>query len=169
MSRLLDACETTVSPSYRLFGLVDTSVDTCTPDADRSHWLLPAPGMVYLQVPSEVINASVRLESWSTAPPVPSARWSGREEVAVKLPEGELGLATIDDGVEEIPLVLPSPGTYKMRWQWVFNPESGPFTFPLEGPRDPLETPTGHEAELNGKEQFCLVQMWRVTAGTETA
>lgn len=102
MSKLLNACETTVSPSYRLFGLVDTSVDTFTPDADRSNWLLPAFGVVYLQVPSEVINAFIRLESWSTAPPVPSARWSGREEVELVLPEGELGIATIDGGVDEL-------------------------------------------------------------------
>lgn len=169
MSRLLDSCETTVSPSYRLFGLVDTSVDTFTPDSDRSNWLLSAPGMVYLQVPPEVINTFIRLESWSTAPHVPPARWSGREEVEVALPEGELGIATIDNGVEETDLVLPSPGTYKMRWQWAFNPERGPFTSPLAGPRNPLEKPAGHEGEMNGKDQFCLVQIWRVSTGIETA
>lgn len=67
MRRLLDAFETTVSPNYRAFGLVDTSVDTHTPNADFSRWLVSAPGMVYLQVPSQVIRASLRLESWSTA------------------------------------------------------------------------------------------------------
>lgn len=42
MSRLLDFHETTVSPSYRIFGLVDTSIDTYAPHADRSQWLLSA-------------------------------------------------------------------------------------------------------------------------------
>ncbi|MCM2414821.1 hypothetical protein [Streptomyces sp. RKAG290] len=128
MSRLLDACETTVSPSHRLFGLVDTSVDAFTP------------------------------------PPASSASWSGREEVEVALPEGELGVATVDDGVEEVPLVLPAAGTYRMRWQWAFNPENEPFTSPLPGPRDSLASPPGHEGGLKGKDQFCLVQVWRVAA-----
>jgi hypothetical protein len=167
LSRLLDAFEKAVSPSYRLLGLVDASVDTYSPNADRAKWLLSAPGMVYLQVPSEVIQASIRLESWSATPPENTAQWSGREEVEVELPEAELAIETIDCGLERIPLVLPSPGLYKMRWQWVFNRESGPFTSPLTG-GGPLDMPPGHEDELNGKDQFCLVQIWRVAAGEKT-
>lgn len=69
MSRLLDFFETTVVPSYRIFGLVDATVDMYSSNVDYSRWLVSAPGMVYLQVPPQVIRAFVRLESWSTAPP----------------------------------------------------------------------------------------------------
>ncbi|MFC8257157.1 hypothetical protein ACFUNF_05780 [Streptomyces sp. NPDC057291] len=165
MSRLLDVCETVVSPSYRLFGLVDTSVDTYTPDADNSSWLLSAPGMVYLQVPSQVISAAVRLESWSTLPPEKAAHWFGREEVEVELPSGDLGIKTLDGGLMEVPLILPSPGLYKMRWQWIFNGERGPFTSPLSWRT--LQIPPGLEEELNGKDQYCLVQIWRTAAGVK--
>jgi len=165
LRRLLDAFETAITPSYRLFGLVDTTVDTYSPNADRANWLLSAPGMVYLQVPPQVIRASVRLESWSTVPPKDTAQWSGTEEVEVELPEGDLALETIDCGQEEVPLILPSPGLYRMRWHWIFNRERGPFTSPLAGSRAPLPTPPGHEEELNGKDQYCLVQIWRIAAG----
>ncbi|MFG2292512.1 hypothetical protein [Streptomyces sp. NPDC048603] len=164
MSRLLDSCQTTVSPSYRIFGLVDTSVDTYSPHADRARWLLSAPGMVYLQVPPQVIRASVRLESWSTVPPASDAPWSGSEEVEVELPGGDLALETVDGGQRELPLILPSPGLYGMRWQWTFNREGGPFTSPLEGLPEPLPMPTGHEEELNGADQYCLIQIWRAAA-----
>ncbi|MFI9781264.1 hypothetical protein OG698_10340 [Streptomyces sp. NBC_01003] len=163
MGRLLDSCDTTVSASYRLFGLVDTTMgaETFDDDADRSKWLLPGPGLVYLQVPSEVGTTVIRLESWATAPALPPGQWAGQEEVEVDLPEGDLGLQTVDGGLREIPLVLPSPGTYRMRWQWVFNPAAGPFTSPLQGCSDVLVTPAGHEAALGGEDQFCLVQIWR--------
>lgn len=163
MSTLLDVCETTVSPSYRLFGLVDTTMraETFDHDADRSKWLLPGPGLVYLQVPPEVGTTAIRVESWTTSPALPPGQWAGHEEVEVDLPEGELGLQTVDGGLREIPLVLPSPGTYRMRWQWVFNPDTGPFTSPLQGCSDVLATPGGHEAALGGEDQFCLVQIWR--------
>ncbi|GGT49239.1 hypothetical protein GCM10010256_01850 [Streptomyces coeruleorubidus] len=121
LSRLLDYFETAVSPSYCTFGLVDTSVDTYSPYADRTNWLLSAPGMVYLQVPQQVIRASVRLESWSTVPPANDAQWSGAEDVEVELPGGELALETIDGGQKEVPLILPSPGLYRMRWQSIFR------------------------------------------------
>ncbi|MGW8569854.1 hypothetical protein [Streptomyces niveus] len=165
MSRLLDVCETTVSPSYRLFGLVDTSMgaETFDHDATRSKWLLPGPGLVYLQVPPQVVKTAIRMESWTTSPALPPGQWAGHEEVEVDLPEGELGLQTVDCGLSEIPLVLPSPGTYRMRWQWVFNPDTGPFTSPLQGCSDVLATPGGHEAALGGEDQFCLVQIWRTT------
>ncbi|MFI6728666.1 hypothetical protein [Streptomyces atratus] len=164
MGRLLDSCDTTVSASYRLFGLVDTTMgaETFDVDADRSKWLLPGPGLVYLQVPSEVGTTVIRLESWTSAPALPPGQWAGHEEVEVDLPEGELQLQTLDSGVLEIiPLVLPSPGRYRMRWQWVFNPDGGPFTSPLEGSSDVLATPGGHEAALGGEDQFCLVHIWR--------
>ncbi|MER7695693.1 hypothetical protein [Streptomyces sp. NPDC096095] len=163
MSRLLDVYETAVSPSYRLFGLVDAAVDTYTPDADRSNWLLSAPGMVYLQVPSQVINATVRLESWSSIPPEKDGNWFGREEAEVEFPGGDLRIVTIDGGMEEIPLTLPSPGLYKMRWQWMFNGERGPFTSPLSW--HTLQIPPGSDEELDGRDQYCLVQIWRVVAG----
>ncbi|WP_234440611.1 hypothetical protein [Streptomyces rimosus] len=155
-----------MSVSYRLLGLVDTTMgsETFDDDADRTKWLLPGPGLVYLQVPSEVGTAVIRLESWTTAPALPPGRWAGREEVEVDLPEGELGLQTVDGGLWDIPLVLPSPGTYRMRWQWVFNPDAGPFTSPLRGCSDVLPTPAGHDAALDGKDQFCLVQIWRTAA-----
>ncbi|WP_344383150.1 hypothetical protein [Streptomyces thermolineatus] len=165
MSRLLDVFETAVSPSYRLFGLVDTTVDTYHPNSDHANWLLSAPGMVYLQVPPQVIRASVRLESWSTVPPESTAQWSGREDVELELPGCDLALETVDCGQEAIPLVLPSPGLYRMRWHWIFNREGGPFTSPLAGRREPLPMPPGHEEELNGNDQYCLVQIWRTTAG----
>ncbi len=117
--------------------------------------------MVYLQVPPQVIRAFVRLESWSTTPPKNTDQWSGTEEVEVELPGGELGLETIDDGREDTPLILPSPGLYRMRWHWIFNPERGPFTSPLAGGRSVLPTTQGHEEELNGRDQYCLVRIWR--------
>ncbi|MFD5574968.1 hypothetical protein [Streptomyces cadmiisoli] len=163
MGRLLDSCETTVSASYRLFGLVDTTMgsETFDDDADRSKWLLPGPGLVYLQVPSEVGTTAIRLESWTSAPALPPGQWAGCDEVEVDLPEGELGLQTIDGGLREIPLVLPSPGTYRMRWQWVFNPDAGPFTSPLQGRSDVLATPSGDISALGEDDQFCLIQIWR--------
>ncbi|TXS19648.1 hypothetical protein [Streptomyces sp. wa22] len=162
MSRLLDAYETVVSPSYRLLGLIDTSVDPYGLDPDDGHWLLSVPGLVYLQVPSQVIEAVVRLENWSNLPPETDARWFGREEVEVDLPGGELGIHTIDGGVQQVPNILSSPGRYKMRWQWMFNGTRGPFVSPLSW--HPLEIPPECEEELNGKEQYCLVQMWRISA-----
>ncbi|WP_308296569.1 hypothetical protein [Streptomyces sp. ISL-44] len=145
--------------------LVDTSVDTYSPHADRTKWLLTAPGMVYLQVPPQVIRASVRLESWSTAPPASDASWSGAQDVEVELPAGELALETIDGGQQEIPLVLPSSGVYRMRWQWIFNRERGEFTSPLEGTREPLPMPPGLEEKMDGTDQYCLIQIWRTAAG----
>ncbi len=168
LSRLLDVFENVVSPSYRIFGLVDTSVDTYSPHTDRTNWLLSAPGMVYLQVPPQVIRASVRLESWSTVPPANDAQWSGTEDVDVELPGGDLALETIDGGQTEVPLILPSSGLYRMRWRWIFNHAGGPFTSPLAGPREPLPMPPGHEEKLNGADQYCLVQIWRITASEET-
>lgn len=166
MGRLLDSCDTTVSASYRLFGLFDMTMGAETFDAaaDMTNWLLPGPGLVYLQVPDQVGRTVVRLESWSTPPVLPPGQWAGREEAEVELPEGELGLQTVDGGLVQIPLVLPSPGTYRMRWQWVFNPDAGPFTSPLEGHSEVLAKQSGHEAALRGEDQFCLVQIWRTAA-----
>ncbi|MFD3415548.1 hypothetical protein [Streptomyces cyaneofuscatus] len=120
--------------------------------------------MVYLQVPSQVINAVVRLESWSALPPEKSANWFGREEVEVELPGGDLVMETIDGGARPVPLILPSPGLYKMRWQWIFNGAKGPFTSPV-GPSVTLQVPDGQEAEFDGKDQYCLVQVWRTAKG----
>lgn len=162
MGRLLDSYETTVSASYRLLRLHDTTMgsETIDDDADRTKWLLPGPGLVHLQTPPQVGTVAIRLESWTTAASPPPGPWAGQEEVEVTLPEGELGL--VDAWPWEIPLVLPSPGTYRMRWQWVFNPNTGPFTSPLEGRfGDVLDNPGGHEAGLGGQDQFCLVQIWR--------
>jgi hypothetical protein len=86
-----------------MFGLVDTSVDTYSPNADRANWLLSASGMVYLQVPPQVIRASVRLESWSTVPPKDTAQWSGTEEVEVELPRGTLRLKPSTTGRKKFP------------------------------------------------------------------
>ncbi|MEU6678474.1 hypothetical protein [Streptomyces sp. NPDC046925] len=55
-------------------------------------------------------------------------------------------------------------GARRMRWQWVFNPDAGPFTSPLRGCSDALTTPAGHEAALGGEDQYCLVQIWRAAA-----
>ncbi|EOT03795.2 hypothetical protein [Streptomyces noursei] len=168
MRRLLDSFQTNTSASYRLLGLHDTTMgaETFDADADRTKWLLRGPGLVYLQTPPEVITVAIRLESWTTAPPPPSGPWAGQEEGEVELLEGELQLQTIDCGMEEIPLVLPSPGTYRMRWQWVFNPDIGrTFTSPLKDRFGAvLDNPGGHEADLKGQDQFCLVQIWRTVA-----
>ncbi len=118
--------------------------------------------MVYLQVPPQVVNASVRLECWSSIPPEKDANWFGREEVEVELPGGDLRIVTIDGGMEEAPLVLPSPGLYKMRWHWMFNSERGPFASPLSW--HTLQIPPGADEELDGRDQYCLVQIWRVVA-----
>ncbi|MFH8237715.1 hypothetical protein [Streptomyces sp. NPDC018321] len=158
MSRLLDAFDARVFPSYRVFGLHDTSVDPYGLEADPTKWLLSAPGLVYMQVPSQVIRAAVRLESWSTPPPEEDARWFGREEVGIRLPGGDLALHTVDGGRQEVPLVLPSPGQYLMRWQWMFNSESGPFTSPLSWRT--LEVPPVRDDRLNGRDLYCLVQIW---------
>ncbi|MFF5809485.1 hypothetical protein [Streptomyces sp. NPDC012746] len=153
MSRLLDVCETTTITGHRIFGLVDMSVDTYSLDAEPGKWLLSAPGMVYLQVPSEVGRALVRLESWTTRAPVSDASWSGSEEVEVELPEGELALFTIDGGHEPIPLVLPWAGMYRMRWHWTFNRECGS-----------LPVPSGFEEKTDGLDLYCLIQVWRTAA-----
>ncbi|MFF4324202.1 hypothetical protein [Streptomyces sp. NPDC001568] len=160
MSRILDVYETVVGPSYRLFGLVDTAVDPCAPDASDSRWLLSSPGVVYMQVPPQVVTAAVRLESWSTLPPQRGGQWFGREEVEVELPGGDLGMATIDGGRTDIPLILPSPGLYRMRWQWRFNGARGPFVSPLSWRT--LDVPPESEAECEGNDQYCLVQIWRI-------
>ncbi|MET9768635.1 hypothetical protein [Streptomyces sp. NPDC006415] len=58
-------------------------------------------------------------------------------------------------------MVLPSPGTYRTRWQWAFNPDAGPFTSPLDDCfGEALDSPGGHEDALDGADQFILVQMW---------
>ncbi|WP_405642319.1 hypothetical protein [Streptomyces uncialis] len=167
MSRLLDSYETEVSPSYRIFGLVDTSVDTYSPHTDRANWILSAPGMVYLQVPPQVIRASVRLESWSTTPPEDDAQWCGTADVEVQLPGGELALETIDGGQTQVPLALPSPGLYGMRWHWILNHQRGPFTSPLADQRSALLMVPGREEELRGADQYCLVRIWRIEASEE--
>ncbi|MFE1260027.1 hypothetical protein ACFW5X_05825 [Streptomyces albogriseolus] len=77
----------------------------------------------------------------------------------MELPGGDLALATIDGGQKEVPLILPSFGLYRMRWRWIFNPVGGAFTSPL---REPLLVPLRN---LNGADQYCLVQIWRITAG----
>ncbi|WP_327333134.1 hypothetical protein [Streptomyces anulatus] len=155
-----------VSPSYRLFGLMDTSIEPYGLDPDDTHWLLSVPGLVYLQVPSAVIKSAVRLESWSSKPPENYSNWFGQEEVEVELPTGDLGIHTIDCGVQEVPLSLPSAGLYKMRWQWMFNGDRGPFLSPIGGARV-LSVPPGQERELKGKDQYCLVQIWRTLAYSE--
>ncbi|MFC7817776.1 hypothetical protein ACFUTR_24405 [Streptomyces sp. NPDC057367] len=162
MSRLLHAFDARVSPSYGVFGLHDTSVDAYGLEADSTKWLLSAPGLVYMQVPSQVIRAAVRLESWSTLPPEEDAQWSGREEVRIRLPGGDLAIHTVDGGRQEVPLVLPSPGQYLMRWQWMFNSEGGPFTSPLSWRT--LEVPPVRDDRLNGRDLYCLVQIWRTSA-----
>ncbi|PVC94046.1 hypothetical protein DBP12_20070 [Streptomyces sp. CS014] len=166
MSNILGAHEIVVSPSYRLFGLMDTSVDPYGLDPDDTRWLLSAPGLVYLQVPSAVINSTVRLESWSSKPPENPGKWFGREEVAVEFPTGELEIHTLDGGAQNIPLTLPSAGLYEMRWQWMFNGNRGPFLSPIGGAR-PLPVPPGQEGELKGKDQYCLVQIWRAPTCTQ--
>ncbi|OWA26794.1 hypothetical protein B9W61_00415 [Streptomyces sp. CS057] len=163
MSRILDTYEITVSPSYRLFGLMDTSIEPYGLDPDDTRWLLSVPGLVYLQVPSAVITSTVRLESWSSKPPENNGNWFSHEEVEVELPTGELGIHTIDGGVQNVPLTLPSAGLYKMRWQWMFNGSRGPFLSPIGGARV-LPVPPGQESELKGKDQYCLVQIWRTLA-----
>ncbi|MEU4682561.1 hypothetical protein [Streptomyces xinghaiensis] len=164
MSRLMDVYETKISPDHQLFGLVDAGVDRDFPDPDDTKWLLSMPGMVYLQVPSQVFYTALRLESWSATPPDGSIEWSGQEEVEVGLPTGELAVETIDGGLANIPLVLPSPGQYRMRWKWVFNREHAPFFSPVRGVGD-IRIPSGHEGDLNESQQFCLVQIWRVGRG----
>jgi hypothetical protein len=143
--------------------LVDADVDTYTPDTDNVHWLLSAPGMVYLQVPSQVVTAAVRLESWSAFPPEKDAHWFGREEVEVELPRGNLAIEIIAGGIQNVPLTLPSPGLYRMRWQWMFNSEKGPFISPLSWRT--LDIPPRREEGLGDKDQYCLVQIWRIGDG----
>lgn len=66
--------------------------ETFDAGADRSKWLLPGPGLVYLQVLSEVGTTVTRLESWTSAPAQPPGQWAGHEEIELDLPEGELQL-----------------------------------------------------------------------------
>ncbi|MZE77892.1 hypothetical protein [Streptomyces xinghaiensis] len=75
-----------------------------------------------------------------------------------------LAVETIDGGLENIPLVLPSPGRYRMRWKWVFNREHAPFFSPVRGVGD-IHMPSGHEGAVGESHQFCLVQIWRVGRG----
>ncbi|MGW8485833.1 hypothetical protein [Streptomyces sp. NPDC055886] len=162
MSRLLDCDEFGWSASYRLLTLYDTTMgaEQFYDDADRTKWLLPGPGVVFLQTPREVGTVRMRLESWSAEPPPSPGPWAGWEEVEVSFPDGHLGIQTVASGGRDTDLVLPSPGTYRTRWQWAFNPDAGPFTSPLDGSfGQPLDNPGGHEDALNGADQFILVQM----------
>ncbi|MGW7468621.1 hypothetical protein ACWGJT_29160 [Streptomyces xantholiticus] len=165
MARLLDSADVEVSVDYRTFGIVDEACrqDTHTPDAPQGSWVQVARGMAYLQCPSEVIRARLRLESWSTTPPSDQSQWSGREDVEVELPSGVLGVHMLTSGWEAEVLVLPSPGRYGLRLHWALNPETGPFYSPFTaGPA--LDTPAGHQQRLAGADEFCLAQLWRMSS-----
>ncbi|GGW40977.1 hypothetical protein GCM10010381_27230 [Streptomyces xantholiticus] len=104
--------------------------------------------MVYLQCPSAVIRARLRLESWSTTPPPDQAQWSGSEEVELELPSGVLEVHELTGGREGAVIVLPSPGRYRLRLHWALNPETGPFYSPFKDGPAVVETPSGHEQKL---------------------
>jgi hypothetical protein len=166
MARLLDSAEVEVSVSYRTFGIVDESCrqETHTPDALEGSWVQVARGMVYMQCPSAVIRARLRLESWSTTPPPDQAQWSGSEEVEMELPSGVLEVHELTGGQEGAVIVLPSPGRYRLRLHWALNPETGPFYSPFKDGPAVVETPSGHEQKLAGVDEFCLGQLWRLSS-----
>lgn len=64
-------------------------------------------------------------------------------------------------------MILPSSGLYRMRWRWIFSPAGRDFTSPLAGMREPLLVPLRKEEKLNGADQYCLIQIWRTTAGED--
>lgn len=115
-------------------------------------------------------STSSDMAEWtkSSAKPNRSASWnaSSSRSVICILPGGDLATETIDGGTRPVPLVLPSPGLYRMRWQWKFNCARGPFTSPI-GPLTTLQIPDGQGAELEGKDQYCLVRIWRIAEHAE--
>jgi hypothetical protein len=165
MARLIDSAEVVTGVAYRALGVVDEACrDQMHTPGPVERWVQVARGMAFLQCASAVIEARVRVECWSTKPGSPEGAWSGVEEVEVVLPSGVLGVATVTGGWEEVPVVLPSGGLYGVRWSWAVNGARGPFYSPLPGDVAELSAPPGHEAGLEGVEQFCLVQVWRLSA-----
>ncbi|MCX5529485.1 hypothetical protein OG785_02705 [Streptomyces sp. NBC_00006] len=46
---------------------------------------------------------------------------------------------------------------------WALNPEAGPFYSPFKGQGGALEyAAAGHEAGLEGVDQYCLAQVWNL-------
>ncbi|MGD6741366.1 hypothetical protein ACOKM3_05895 [Streptomyces sp. BH106] len=150
-------------------GLVERSreSDIHYPHAPAGSWLRPAEGMVHAHCPSNVIDARVRVELWTGAPtgsgaPTGNGAWSHREEAEVFLPAGELCVYTLG---ETFPTEIgtAAPGWYRVRMSWAFNPETGPFYAPFSGQGGALEyAAAGHEAGLEGVDQYCLAQVWNL-------
>lgn len=160
MARVLASTEVDVSVD-RAWGVVDDACieDTHDPVAPADAWIRVARGMAYLQCPWNVITARLRLESWSTVPPNDDRQWSGWGEVDLELPSGVVGVDLVDGGEPGL-LALPSPGRYRVRMRWVFNPGAGPFHSPLKGGAPIVMVHEGHGRELEGVDEFCLVQFW---------
>lgn len=154
MARLIDGREEELSVEDGWMTFVDQALlsDTYHLHEPEDSWIRTAKGMVQLACPWDVITMRVRVESWSTAPPLDTTAWTGSGEADLELPAGEaLCIETLDDW-REIPVQLPSPGLYRLRASWVLNPETGPYHSPFEAG---VTLETGHEEALRDVDLFC--------------
>ncbi|MFJ8924966.1 hypothetical protein ACIRLA_00245 [Streptomyces sp. NPDC102364] len=163
MGRLLAAGTVEVLVENGTLGLVERSRegDVHYPDATAGSWLRPAEGMVHAHCPSNVIDARVRVELWEREPDGKGV-WSHTEETEVFFPAGELCVYTLG---ESLPagVGLAASGWYRVRMSWALNPGTGPFYSPFKGQRGALEyAAAGHEAGLEGVDQYCLAQVWNL-------
>ncbi|MEV8017083.1 hypothetical protein AB0O76_12185 [Streptomyces sp. NPDC086554] len=161
---MIDTVEVEMRICDRTLGIVDEScvAQIHRPDAPEGSWIRTARGLAHLECPPDVINVRTRLESWTAAPPVAPGDWSALSEAEVVLPTGALCLYTTDEW-HETPMTLPSAGRYALRVHWALSPRTGPFDAPFPG-AGALQTPAGHERELDGVDQFCLAQVWYLGA-----
>ncbi|WP_420032368.1 hypothetical protein ACN2WE_05780 [Streptomyces sp. cg28] len=163
MGQLLAAGTVEVLVENGTLGLVEQSreSDIHYPDAPAGRWLRPAEGMVHAHCPSNVIDARVRVELWKGGPPGEGV-WSHDEETEVFFPAGDLCVYTLG---ETLPteIGLAATGRYRVRMSWALNPETGPFYSPFKGQVGALEYAAGgHEADLEGVDQYCLAQVWNL-------
>lgn len=163
MGQLLAAGTVEVLVENGTLGLVEQSreSDIHYLDAPAGSWLRPAEGMVHAHCPSNVIDARVRVELWKGDPPGEGA-WSHDEETEVFFPAGDLCVYTLG---ETLPteIGLAATGRYRVRMSWALNPETGPFYSPFKGQAGALEyAAEGHEADLEGVDQYCLAQVWNL-------
>ncbi|MFI8853240.1 hypothetical protein ACIGW3_24055 [Streptomyces sp. NPDC053499] len=166
--RLLDRTEMQVTVDYGTFGVVDMQ-----PGRDarglvapaEGSWLRTRRGMVYPDLVSNVAFIRLRLESWGPQgtgdePPL-EGNWARVDEAEVEMPSGVLGIEVIAAGLDENVFSLPGPGQYRIRVAFCVAPEVDPV--PLRKSHAPIERAwQGHEKELEGVDEFFLVQFWGV-------
>ncbi|MFC7306841.1 hypothetical protein ACFQVC_21740 [Streptomyces monticola] len=162
MAGLVDASTVRLGVDDGFVGLVGEAMrgDVFAPDVPAGlRWMAPAEGFVELKCPSDVIRSRVRVEYWDGASPTDDRVWSGREETEIYFPGGELCVYSGNDR-RTVQVAVPDSGRYRVRMTWTFNPDTGPYFSPYPDGPEILETPPGHEADLDGADCYCLMQIW---------